>query len=235
MASKSEVEPASAGLGTASLSPASVDVGAFRPPDRTLPNAGPGGEEWSKRMEIGEAATRKGDFVRALKEYRAAEQLAPGRVEPAFCVAMTLANLGRHNEAIEKYDAILRTEPGHVEAWTNKGFCLSAMERFQEAETVFQAVLKEHPDNAVAHYNLATLFKRMKRIEEAYEEYQAALKAREDYAEALFDYAVTLDKQEEYYPALQLLRRFEKLMPEGPQAANVRRRIKELSRKESDK
>jgi Tfp pilus assembly protein PilF len=233
MPSKSEVETPAAGLDTTSQSP--VQGGGTERERTTLNTGVPGGEGWSKCLELGEMATRKGDFVRALKEYRAAEQLAPGRTEPAFCVAMALALLGRHNEAIEKYETILRSEPGHVEAWTNKGFCLAALERLEEAEAVYRAVLKEHPDNAVAHYNLATLFKRMKRTEEAFEEYQAALKAREDYPEALFDYAVTLYQEGEHYPALQLLRRFEKLMPNSPQATHARRLIKELSKNESEK
>lgn len=220
------------------------NLGAIGPggPEETVKARGGAGptepdlpDGWSGAMGTGNEALRRGDFVRALKEYRTAEKLAPEHSEPPFFVALSLSGLGRHQEAIEKYDRVLQLDPENVEARINKGYCLSALERFTESEAVFRAILEEHPQSAIAHYNLATLLKRTERTEEAHEEYQAALDARPDYPQALFDYAVMLYKSEEYQPALELFRRFEKLIPIGPQADQARRIIKELTKKQPRK
>jgi len=219
-------------------------MGSSRPDETVKAKGGPGPDgpgsttdddgardDWSKIMDLGDEALRRFDFVRALKEYRTAERLAPGRSESAFFVALSLSGLGRYEEAIEKYHRVLELDPANTEARINEGYCLAALERFAESEAVYRSVIKEHPQSAIAHYNLATLLKRTDRIEEAYEEYQAALDAKPEYPQALYDYAVLLYTNEEYRPALELFRKFEKLMPIGQQAEQARRLIKELARK----
>ncbi|MBI2194465.1 MAG: tetratricopeptide repeat protein [Planctomycetes bacterium] len=198
-------------------------------PTEATPDASSG---WQESAALGEAAFNRGDYARALFEYRKAEQAAPGQDEPRFAVALALSRLGRHEEAAERFRALWRASPTLVEAGINLGFSLGQLGRWPEAETCYREILIRSAHHEVVHYNLATALREMNRIEEAIEEYQAALSLKPEYPEAIYDLAILFYREQEYFQALPLLRKFETLAPRTLQAREARRLIGVLEHKQ---
>ena len=72
-------------------------------------------------------------------------RINPRNADALYDKGVTLASLGRYDEAIACYDMVLRMQIYHTDALNNKGVACAALGRYEEAVTCFDRVLRVQP------------------------------------------------------------------------------------------
>lgn len=115
--------------------------------------AGPGaaGQAWAAEatantaMAAGNAARDRGEYIEAIRNYRAAVAAAPKSYEPRFQLARMLSYTNQHVEAIRIYTELLVTSPNNSDLLLARGRTYSWMGRWAEAESDLTAVTTRSP------------------------------------------------------------------------------------------
>jgi len=106
---------------------------------------------------------------------------------------VSLANLGRREEAIRCYDRALEIDPRDADAWYNKGVSLADLGRRDEAIHCYDRTLEIDPRYAKAWYNKGNSLDNLGRREEAIRCYDRALEIDPRDAKAWYNKGVSLD------------------------------------------
>ncbi len=123
-------------------------------------------------------------------------------------LALTLAKMGRPEEAIEQFEKTVRLKPDR--AHSNLCALLNYLGRTKEAIEHGELALNINPNAADAHNNLANALAKAGRKQEAIEQYRLALRLKPDYPDAhnnlgflLFEAGHVEDAIAQYQQALQ--------------------------------
>jgi tetratricopeptide (TPR) repeat protein len=103
----------------------------------------------------------------ALEYLRAALAAAPGDPLVLSATGVTLAELGRRQEALACFDRALAVTPDQAELHFNRGFMLQGLRDDEAAIPAFRKAIELDPKHDRAHYGLALSLISQKRIEEA--------------------------------------------------------------------
>jgi tetratricopeptide (TPR) repeat protein len=80
---------------------------------------------------------------------------------------MSLANLGRHEEALLCFESAIEIDQKHATSWTNRAVALQALGRRQEALQSCEAAVQADPSHWMAWCNHGVVLAEMRRFEEA--------------------------------------------------------------------
>jgi tetratricopeptide (TPR) repeat protein len=97
---------------------------------------------------------------------------------------LTLAALGRDEEAVARFEEAAAAEPSYAEAYANLARALSRLRRHDAAVERFQTALAIRPNDAELHNSLGNTLATLNRHTEAAIQYQKAISLRPDFAEA---------------------------------------------------
>ncbi len=78
-----------------------------------------------------------------------------------FNRGISLARLGREEEALSDFNKVLKLDEGNLDALNNKGSILLSLGLYAEALGCFEEILKADRKNVMASYNKACAFARM--------------------------------------------------------------------------
>ncbi|MGA2137853.1 MAG: tetratricopeptide repeat protein [Verrucomicrobiia bacterium] len=99
-------------------------------------------------------------------------------------LGITLARLGRQQEAMRHWEQALQITPDYIEVHNNMAVILRQSGKLEEAMQHWEQVLRIHPDDADAHNNLGVASERTGRTQQAIGHYEQALRIKPDFAEA---------------------------------------------------
>jgi tetratricopeptide (TPR) repeat protein len=128
---------------------------------------------------------RAGDLEGALALYREALTLDPKNVDAKRLMAVTLAKLGRHNEAEREAREAVGLAPDFPGAWTNFGIVMSESDNAEEALAAFRRALALNPLSADAHVACANAAFSLGGVRDAEQNYRRALALRPHFPGAL--------------------------------------------------
>ena len=126
---------------------------------------------------------------------------------------VSLANLGRHEEALTCYERALEINPRDGIAWSNKGVALADLGRYAEALTCFERALEINPRKSLAWSNKGLALKKLGRPAEALTCYERALEINPRLAEAWSDKGVALKNLGRHAEALTCYERALEINP----------------------
>jgi tetratricopeptide (TPR) repeat protein len=106
--------------------------------------------------------------------------------------AISLATLGRHDEAIGLLDRAVAADPTYAEAWRWRGVGLSALGRLNQALDCFESAVRLDPRHVDAHLEWGRLLVRLGRRNEALGRFESALAIDPLHVEARFERGTTL-------------------------------------------
>lgn len=98
-------------------------------------------QDWSR----GNSALQQGDYTAAEKAFRQALALAPNSIEILNNLAISLARLGRDNEAIALYERALQIKPGDSITGRNLGVAYFRAHRYKDALPFLESFSKTTP------------------------------------------------------------------------------------------
>ena len=109
-------------------------------------------------------------------------------------LGLTLAGLGRQQEAMMQWEQALRIKPDYAEAHNNLGVALAQMGWLEEAMKHWEQALRIRSDYAEAHKNLGNALVQRGRLHDAIDHYEQALRIDPDMAEAHNNLGVALGR-----------------------------------------
>lgn len=136
------------------------------------------------RLHFGGALMLAGDPIRALAEYRIADQLSPGHRLAALGLASAFSGLGRIDEATRAIDTSLQTDPTWAEGHAQRGVLFMMQGRFTSARSAFERALALSPEIPEAHNGLGASIASLGDPRSAIPHFERALRLRPSYAEA---------------------------------------------------
>jgi tetratricopeptide (TPR) repeat protein len=89
-------------------------------------------------------------WSRAVPDYRRALELDPARDDTRWSLALTLEELGRHDEALGELEILRPKRPGDVELSVHLARCFKGLRRTAEARQLLDAAIADHPDHGLA-------------------------------------------------------------------------------------
>ncbi len=135
-------------------------------------------------------------------------------------------------EEIKQLEELAKMAPMNADAWTTLGNAFMDSNRFAEAVDAYQKSLAINPKNVDVRVDMGTCLKNSGRPQQAVEEYRKAIQIDPNHRNAHRNMGVVLAF--DLHDSKGAIREFEKyleLMPNAPDAANVRQTIDALKTK----
>lgn len=150
---------------------------------------------------------RRGDFERAVAEYRTLLRLAPDYAEAHANLGAALARLGRYDEAIASYQRALELAPELTPVWLNMGIAFYRMGQPERAAQALRAYLAAFPESKQAKRLLGAALVELGRDAEAIALLRDALDDADQDVVALYSLGLALLRSEraEYETVVQSL------------------------------
>ncbi|MCA1564604.1 MAG: tetratricopeptide repeat protein [Acidobacteria bacterium] len=104
---------------------------------------------------------------------------------PHYNVGLSLAALGKQQEAVNSFREAVRVKPDYWEAYYNMGVAYGKLEDYPQAVAAFKKTLELKPDDAQARYNLGLAYYFMDDAKALAAEVQALQKTRPELAREL--------------------------------------------------
>ena len=111
---------------------------------------------------------------RAVDEFKAALDLAPGSVRERVNYGLALLRAGRTAEGMTELERAQRQDPSIPHTWFNLGIAYKKDSQYAKAVPQFEQMVKLVPDEPVSHYNLGYLYKVTDRPADALREFERA-------------------------------------------------------------
>ena len=182
-----------------------------------------------KAYQRGIAHLSRRHLESALKEFDLALS-AYSEFEAARAVrGVTLLQLGRMEDARADLEEALHLDPEAYDANLGMGMTCNDLERFAEAETYLKKAHAIRPNEWAPELELGAAYYGMRRLEEAERELKSALDDGSTEPSAYLLLANIAIQGQRRSDALDAMRRYLRAAPRGPQADEVKKRIRELS------
>lgn len=104
---------------------------------------------------------------------------------PHYNLGLSLAALGKHQEAVSAFNEATKIKADYSEAYYNLGLAHTKLEEWPQAVAAFKQALEHNPDYAQAHYNLGVVYYYMDDSQSLAGEVQALQKTKPELAKEL--------------------------------------------------
>ena len=133
---------------------------------------------------LGDAYEKKGLFDQAIKEYREALRLNPGRSEFYHNLGNVYYAKGLFDQAIKEYKQALEIDPAALDTHYNLANVYDSKGLYDQAIKEYQEVLGLAPEHTDAHNNLGNAYEKKGLFDQAIKEYKQALEIDPQFAAA---------------------------------------------------
>jgi arylsulfatase A-like enzyme/Flp pilus assembly protein TadD len=133
--------------------------------------------------QLAEICRRTGDLSRAIELYRTSVERAPSDADARYNLAVTLEDVGRHDEAFAALSAAIRLDPGRPEAHNALGIALAARGELPAAREELSRAVALDPHSARAYNNLGNVERDLKQLDAAEAAYRRAAELAPSYAD----------------------------------------------------
>jgi len=131
---------------------------------------------------------------------------------------------------ISQLEQAAKTSPKNKEAWINLGNTLMDAQRFNEAIDAYEKALALDPKNVPVRVDMGTCYRGIGKFDKAVEEYRTALKIDPNFPNGHRNLAVVLSTDlHDNKQAVPEFQRYLELVPNAPDAAEVKKTIQMLS------
>jgi cytochrome c-type biogenesis protein CcmH/NrfG len=135
----------------------------------------------------------------------------------------------RAQETVRLAQEAVRTDPKNVKAWIELGNIQMDMSRFNEAIDAYQKALELDPKNLDVRVDMGTCYKNSGKPDIALKEYKKALEINPAHPNGHLNMAVVLAfDMHDKVQAIKEFERYLELVPNAPNAGQVREEIRKL-------
>ena len=87
---------------------------------------------------LGNFYSKRKDYLHSIEYYDQSIKIDSNFSSAWNNKGLSLANLGRYEEAITSYDKVIEINPNNANAWYNRGTALDNLGRYEEAQNCFE-------------------------------------------------------------------------------------------------
>lgn len=116
---------------------------------------------------LGDLYSRRGDFQRAITEFKKAIELKPGYADAYHNLANIYQQIGETELAIANYQKALEFNPNLWQSYQNLAAVYFEQEKFDLAKEELEKALEINSQNSLLHTNLAIVYLKLGKKEEA--------------------------------------------------------------------
>jgi tetratricopeptide (TPR) repeat protein len=140
---------------------------------------------------------------------------APTSVQASVCLAkaLSLASLGRHDEALVLFDLAVKHDPHSSTAWVCRGRALTGVGRIEEALSCFDTAIAQQPHEIDAWVEKGRVLAHLGRRHEALICFDEVLNVHPWHVHALYERGVALFFSGQYREAAQSLAEVHRIAP----------------------
>lgn len=148
---------------------------------------------------------KKGDYDKAIEQYREAIKAEPAYVESYVNLGNALKATGHTKEALKQYQEALTFKPDYTDALVSIANIMAEQGQGDAAAGEYSRVLDFNPDDPRAHFSLGYLLAKQGKVDEAVTHFERAIEITPDFDKAHFNLANLLsqrgeiDKAAEHY------------------------------------
>lgn len=139
----------------------------------------------AKAVEMAGQLYRRGQFAQAARVCQQILAARPGNADAQNIFGVSLAALGKTNEAVAALRRAIKINPQAPSFHANLGEILRQSGKTAEAEKVLEEAVKLEPNNPQALNNLGIVYYEQRKFRQAIEHYRKAIELRPNMAEAL--------------------------------------------------
>lgn len=136
-------------------------------------------------LRMADALRDKGDFEKAILEYRNILKEKPDIIEVRISLARLLSWTGKFKESIEEYRRVIEKQPDNIDVRMDMAEVLGWSKDFKNSIDEYQIVLQKRPDNTKARTGLARVLSWRGSHVEAIDEYKKVLNIDPSYVPAM--------------------------------------------------
>ncbi len=131
---------------------------------------------------------------------------------------------------ISQLEQATKMSPKNKDVWINFGNALMDSQRYSEAIEAYQKALGFDPKNVSVRVDLGTCYRGMRQFDKAVEEYRKALKIDPNFPNGHRNLAVVLANDlHQNKEAIKEFQKYLEVMPDAPDANDIKRTIQQLS------
>jgi tetratricopeptide (TPR) repeat protein len=155
--------------------------------------------------ELGQQASRKGDWPEAASQFRKAIELSPDDATMRLNLALILNRMGDARAALAELEVAVRVDPRFARAHYMMGALLERGGRDQPAIDRYTAAVTHDPNLSEAHLKLADALRRTDRLDASLSAYHRVLELDPNSEEARFGEAMALVRLKRHAEARERL------------------------------
>jgi len=127
-------------------------------------------------INYGVALEKQNRFEQALKQYRAAEKIAPDSVFVHNNLGNLLDNLGHRDEAVSEYKKAIELQPRNAQLHDSLGIVFTEMGKFSDGMAEFTNAMQLNPQNPHPHFEMGKALLQQGRDAEAIDQFHEAIR-----------------------------------------------------------
>lgn len=175
-------------------------------------------EKARPHYNMGHSYQDKGNYDRAIAEYKTSISLSPNFVDAHNSLGVAYYNKGLRMKAIQKYKDALKINNNCFRAYYNIGIIYLRQGLIDKAISENRKALKLRPSYAKARFNLATAYGMKGLTNQAIAEYQKALEFSPDNADIYYNLGIAFREKKIYGQAVRMLEKALQLKPKDMKA-----------------
>lgn len=156
---------------------------------------------WYDHFAVGETARKAKEYATAEKEFLAAVEIDPQRLEAYSNLAFTYHKMGEIERSLAMYEKVVEIDPDNADALQAMAAVQRDLKRYGEAVEALNRLLAVDPERKATHLDIAECYRQLGDNENALKAYQEALEAVPNEPTVPFQMAVIYYKDGNYADA----------------------------------
>lgn len=124
---------------------------------------------------LGDLYGRRGEFEKAVEEFKKAIELKPGYADAYHNLGNTYQQMGEIDNATENFEKAIEFNPNLWQSYQNLAAIYFEEAKFDQAVRNMQKAIDVNPQNANLHVNLGIIYLKLENLQGAKEAFQKAL------------------------------------------------------------
>jgi tetratricopeptide (TPR) repeat protein len=179
----------------------------------------PGAQEY---FDAGVAASRDGNFQKAVEAFAKVNEMAPDRPEVLYNLGFAYEGLEQMDAAVEQYERALELRPEYYDPLIALAAIHTARKEWSEAANRYERAIALRPQEIAVLYNYGAVSMNAGDMEKAVSAFEKVLAIEPDRGEAHYQLGMIAVSQQRNEDALRHLEKYLELEPEGPYAATAK-------------
>ncbi|MEW6455196.1 MAG: tetratricopeptide repeat protein [Acidobacteriota bacterium] len=183
-----------------------------------------------KSFKQANEAFQKGDYEKAVNEYREALKEDPNEPIYYYNLGISYRKMNKNDEAIEAFKKMIEIQPQSFSGLKNLGELYGLKKDFEEASKYFKKAVEISPNDPEAYYNLGACLMNNADYKGALEAFKKSIEVQSDYGASYYQLGLLYVNQSMMEEAIKAFEKFIQLSPDDPNVPTAKQMLEYLKK-----